>query len=91
MSTTVMVRADLVRGRAPFCASGSGNTIAEVDRKVDEAMKQDPRLWLLIMNCSTDDGSLNLGASNSSKSSDIAFGPHTYVIASDPKAGEFGK
>jgi len=62
----------------------------EVDRKVDEAMKKDPRLWLLIMNCSTDDGFLNLGASNSSKSSDIVFGPHTYVIASDPKAGEFG-
>src|SRR4051794_10328884 len=25
----------------------------EVDRKVDEAMKKDPRLWLLMMNCST--------------------------------------
>ena len=32
----------------------------EVDRKVDEAMKKDPRLWLLIMNCSTDDGFLKL-------------------------------
>jgi len=38
---------------------------------------------------STDDGFLNLSASNSSRSSDIPFGPHTYVIASDPKAGEF--
>jgi len=62
----------------------------EVNRKVDEAMKKDPRLWLLMINCSTDDGFLNLGASNSSRSSDIPFGPHTYVIASDPKAGEFG-
>ena len=62
----------------------------EIDAKVDEAMKKDPRLWLLMMNCSTDDGFLNLSASNSSKSSDIAFGPHAYVIASDPKAGEFG-
>jgi hypothetical protein len=62
----------------------------EVDRKVDEAMKEDPRLWLLLMNCSTADGFLNLSASNSSRSSDIPFGPHTYVIASDPKAGEFG-
>ena len=51
-------------------------------------MKQDPRLWLLMMNCSTDDGFLSLGASNSSKSKDIPFGPHTYVIASEPKAGE---
>jgi hypothetical protein len=62
----------------------------EVDRKLDEKMKNDPRLWLLVMNCSTDDGFLSLSASNSSKSRDIPFGPHTYVIASDPKAGEFG-
>jgi len=62
----------------------------EIERKVDEGMKKDPRLWLLIMNCSTDDGFLHLTASNSSRSSDIPFGPHTYVIASDPKAGEFG-
>jgi hypothetical protein len=61
----------------------------EIDRKVDEGMKKDPRLWLLIMNCSTDDAFVSLGASNSSKSADIPFGPHTYVIASEPKAGEF--
>jgi hypothetical protein len=63
---------------------------AEVERKVDEAMKQDPRLWLLLFNCKTDAGFLNLSASNSSKSRDIPFGPHTYAIASEPKAGEFG-
>jgi len=61
---------------------------AEVDRKVDEGMKQDPRLWLLMINCSTDDGFLNFSASNKSTSKDIPFGPHTYVIASEPKAGE---
>jgi hypothetical protein len=60
----------------------------EVQRKVDEGMKKDPRLWLLMMNCATDDGFLNLSASNSSTSKDIPFGPHTYVIASEPKAGE---
>jgi hypothetical protein len=62
---------------------------AEVDRKVEEGMKKDPRLWLLLMNCSTDDVFVNLSASNSSRSSDIPFGPHTYAITSDPKAGEF--
>lgn len=62
----------------------------DVARKVDEAMKKDPRLWLLIMNCSTDAGFLNLSASNSSTSRDIPFGPHTFVISSDPKAGELG-
>lgn len=61
---------------------------AEVDRKVDEGMKKDPRLWLLMMNCGTDDGFLNFSASNASTSKDIPFGPHTYVIASEPKAGE---
>jgi hypothetical protein len=62
----------------------------EVERKVDEGMKKDPRLWLLLINCATDDGFLNFSASNDSKSSDIPFGPHTYVIASAPKAGELG-
>jgi hypothetical protein len=61
---------------------------AEVDRKVDEGMKQDPRLWLFLMNCATDDGFLNFSASNKSTSKDIPFGPHTYVISSEPAAGE---
>jgi hypothetical protein len=61
---------------------------ADVERKVDEGMKKDPRLWLLMMNCATDDGFLNFSASNASTSKDIPFGPHTYVVASDPKAGE---
>src|SRR5262245_33882283 len=61
----------------------------QVERKVDEGMKKDPRLWLLLLNCATGDGFLNLSASNSSRSGDVPFGPHTYVIASDPKAGEF--
>ena len=60
----------------------------EVERKVDEGMKKDPRLWLLMVNCATDDGFLNFSASNASTSKDIPFGPHTYVVASDPKAGE---
>ena len=63
----------------------------QVERKVDEGMKADPRLWLLLINCSTDDGFLNLSASKDSKSKDIPFGPHTYVISTDPKAGEFSK
>src|SRR5690349_18435936 len=62
----------------------------EIERKVDEGMKKDPRLWLLMINCATDDGFLNLSASNASKSSDVPFAPHSYVIASEPKAGEFG-
>jgi hypothetical protein len=61
---------------------------AEIEHQIDEAMKKDPRLWLLMLNCSTDDGFLHLGASNGSKSSDIPFGPHTYAIANEPKAGE---
>jgi hypothetical protein len=68
---------------------GNKPSKAEVDRKVDEEMKKDPRLWLLIMHCSTEDGFLNLSASNSSTSKDVPFGPHSYVIASDAKAGEF--
>ena len=60
-----------------------------VERKIDEGMKKDPRLWLLIVNCKSEEGFVNLSASNSSRSSDIPFGPHSYVIASEPKAGEF--
>jgi hypothetical protein len=81
---------ELRRALATFVRIGGNKpTKEEIDRKVDEGMKKDPRLWLLLMNCSTDDGFLNLSASNSSRSSDIPFGPHTYVIASDPKAGQF--
>jgi hypothetical protein len=64
---------------------------AELERKVDEQMKKDPRLWLLIMNCGTDDTFLNFSSSNDSRSSDIPFGPHRYVVSSEPKAGEFSK
>jgi hypothetical protein len=63
---------------------------ADVERKIDEGMKKDPRLWLLLLNCKTDAGFLNLSASNGSTSKDVPFGPHSYVISSDPKAGELG-
>src|SRR5690242_18796912 len=84
-----MTEDELRNAIATMVSFGDKRSKEEIDRKVDEEMKKDPRLWLLMMNCSTDEAFVNLSPSSSSKSADIPFGPHAYVIASDPKAGEF--
>lgn len=65
----------------------------EKQRKVDEAMKKDPRFMLLLINCLTDDGGVILGASDPSKYADIPMKPASYTIApgsgtGTPKAGQ---
>jgi len=62
----------------------------QVAAAVDEAMKKDPRLMLLSINCGADGGAVDLGASKDSKHADVAMKPGKYVIASDAKAGQFG-
>jgi hypothetical protein len=70
---------------------GGGKNDAELDREVDAAMKQDPRLTLLVLNCGlgTDEsgGSVSLLPGNESRYADVPFGPKTYTIA---KGGIFG-
>jgi hypothetical protein len=64
---------------------------AEKQRKVDEAMKKDPRLMLLIINCLTDEGGLIVAASGGSKYADVPFKPATYAIVPNrrTRTGEF--
>jgi hypothetical protein len=64
---------------------------AERQRKIDEQMKKDPRLTILLINCLTDDGGVIVVASPLSKYADVPMKPATYKIASQgaDRAGEF--
>ncbi len=48
--------------------------------KVEEAMKKDPRLYVLIVSCSIDDLNLSFGAGANSTYADVPFGPKKYEI-----------
>ena len=50
-------------------------------RKVDEAMKKDPRFMLLLINCLSDEGGVVFSASSGSKYADIPLKPASYAIA----------
>jgi len=62
---------------------GIGSKVSKEDkrRKVDEAMKKNPRLMLLLVNCLTDEGGVIFSASSASKYADIPMRPATYPIA----------
>lgn len=66
-------------------------TLKSANESVDDAMKKDPRLYLLILNCTSTEGggknSISLFPSNSSKYKDVPFQPGEYVI---PKQGGLG-
>lgn len=70
---------------------GKKLTPAEKERKVEEAMKKDPRLMLLLVNCLTDEGGVILATSRGSKYADVPLKPASYTIAAErkSKAGEF--
>lgn len=69
---------------------GSKETPAEKQRKVEEAMKKDPRFMLLVINCLTDDGGLVLGASPPSKYASVPLKAASYPIVADgTRGGEF--
>lgn len=61
----------------------------EIAAKVEEGMKKDPRVILLIINCGSDAGAIDLGPHNTSKYADVPMKPGKYAIASPAKAGEF--
>jgi len=63
---------------------------ADKQRKLDEAMRQDPRFMLLLINCLSDDAGLMLSASGQSKYADVPMKPASYPIvpAGRARAGE---
>ncbi|MFO0633026.1 MAG: hypothetical protein U0168_09275 [Nannocystaceae bacterium] len=50
-------------------------------KTVDEAMKQDPRIYTLIVNCSGGGLNLNFLPAAHSKYADVPFGPKKYELA----------
>ena len=72
---------DELRKALEFLASGSGD---QKKKEVDEAMKDDPRFFILLVNCIPGDeeqGSLTLSPSADAKYADVPFKPGEYVIA----------
>jgi hypothetical protein len=59
------------------------------DAKVAEAMKNDPRLFVFIMNCGDDNVSLSVLPGKDSRYADIPREPKKYVITRGAKAGQF--
>jgi hypothetical protein len=70
---------------------GSKLTPAEKQRKVDEAMKKDPRFMVLTINCLSDEGGLILSPASGTKYADIPMRPGSYPIVPTgrPRPGEF--
>ena len=58
----------------------SNKSKAEQAKQVDEAMKKDPRLVILLLNCITDDSGIFLNPSSSSKYQDVPLGPKSYKV-----------
>jgi hypothetical protein len=62
----------------------------EIATEVEADMKKDPRLMLLLVNCSNDDAHINFGPTETSHYADVPFGPKKYaLVGKDAKAGEF--
>ncbi len=72
---------DDLRQALGFMASATGDAKKE---EVDEAMKKDPRFFIIILNCIPADsqkGSLTLLPSNEAKYADIPFKSGEYVVS----------
>lgn len=80
---------DDMRQAFEFIVSG---TKEEKEKQVEEAMKGDPRFFILLVNCISDEDSdilLSLSPSNAAKYADVPFGPAQYTMgpggSEDPK------
>jgi hypothetical protein len=60
------------------------------EAKVAEAMKQDPRLFVFIMNCAGDDVTMSVLPGKDSRYADIPRAPKKYVVTGGAKAGQMG-
>jgi hypothetical protein len=59
-------------------------------KKIDEAMKKDPRFMVLLINCLTDDGGVTFTAADKTRYADIPMKPASYALVptEHPKPGE---
>ncbi|HYM33991.1 MAG TPA: hypothetical protein VET48_01280 [Steroidobacteraceae bacterium] len=84
---------DLSRQKVENATRDSLNspTTASAKQATDEAMKKDPRLFLLMINCLGDDGGLSIAPVNGSKYADVKFKPGKYAIVESDKGkpGDF--
>jgi len=85
-----MSEAQLRGALAQLAGLGGKLSKPEQARKVDDAMKRDPRFMLLSITCLADGGGVILSAARGSKYADLPFAPQTYAIAPslEAKPGE---
>ena len=71
--------------------AGSKLTPGERQRKVDEGMKKDPRLMVLMLSCLSDDGGIILSPAPGSKYADVPMKAGSYAIVPTGRTrpGEF--
>jgi hypothetical protein len=67
--------------------SRSNATDAEIERDVNVAMQQDPRLFILIVNCVSGGNSISVLPGGDSKYADVPFAPKRYVIGAGGPLG----
>ena len=73
-----------------FASSSKPPTDAEIAAKVDQAMKEDPRVMLLLLNCGKGESHLTFSPTKGSKYADVPYGPKKYrLTAADDKPGDF--
>jgi hypothetical protein len=60
------------------------------EAKVAEAMKQDPRLFVFLMNCGGDDVTMSVLPGKDSRYADIPRAPKKYVVTKGAGAGQMG-
>ena len=80
---------DEMRTALRAMAGIGGDKNVDRDAKVAEGMKQDPRLFALIMNCGDEVVSASFMPGQGSKYADIPKAPKKYVVTRGAKAGEF--
>lgn len=85
-----MTDAQLRAGLETMVGLDSKKSKAEIAAKVDEAMKQEPKVMLLLINCGDEHGSVILGPGKDSKYANVPMKPGKYPIVNSAKAGEFG-
>ena len=91
---------DEIRQSLRWLASGEGKSKEQVEHEANEAMRKDPRVSLLGLNCDPKErpqaGSISFLVGKGSRYADMPFGPKRYVIAAGlgtgdgVRAGEFG-
>ena len=63
---------------------------SKIPAEIEKAKQREPKLMLLIVNCSSEKVHLTLSPSGDARYKDVPFGPGKYAINKKPASNEFG-